>query len=156
MTEAALRPPIRLGLIGGPNAGKTTLFNALTGMRARVGNYPGVTVERREGETRVGGRRVLVFDLPGTYSLHPIGPDETVVTEILSGRLEPAVEPDALLVVADACTLDRSLLLIGQVLRVGKPTCVVITMLDELRARGGEIDLVRLERALGVPVVGVI
>jgi ferrous iron transport protein B len=125
-------------------------------MRARVGNYAGVTVERREGETRAAGRRVVIVDLPGTYSLRPIGPDERVVTDLLSGQLPGEAAPDALAVVADACSLDRSLLLIGQVLRLGKPTCVVLTMLDELRARGGELDLARLERALGVPVVGVV
>ena len=156
MSEAALRPPLRLGLVGGPNCGKTTLFNSLTGLRARVGNYPGVTVERREGELDAEGRRVVVVDLPGTYSLDPLAPDEEVVRDLLAGRVEGVPGPDALVVVADACSLSRSMLLVAQVLRLGMPTCVVLTMVDELRARGGDIDLARLESALGVPVLGVI
>ena len=155
MSEASLGPGLlRLGLIGSPNSGKTTIFNALTGLRAKVGNYPGVTVERREGELEIDGRRVRVIDLPGTYSLTPISPDEAVVGRVIAGELGPA--PDALLLVADACTLDRSLLMIAQVLRRGVPTCLVLTMTDELHARGGLLDLACLERALGVPVRGVV
>jgi ferrous iron transport protein B len=147
-------PPLRLGLLGGPNSGKTTLFNALTGLRARVGNYPGVTVERREGYLTIGQRQIAVLDLPGTYSLDPLSPDEAVVSRVLDGEL--ADPPDALVVVADACTLQRSLLFIAQVLRRNLPTCLVLTMTDELHARGGLLDLPRLERAVGVPVLGVV
>ena len=156
MSELALGPdaPLRFGLLGSPNSGKTTLFNGLTGLRAKVGNYPGVTVERREGRVRLEQRRAVVIDLPGTYSLEPLSPDEAVVSRVLSGDL--AERPDALVVVADACTLDRSLLLLAQVLRVGLPTCLVLTMTDELHARGGHIDLAHLERALGIPVLGVV
>ena len=151
--------PLRLGLIGSPNAGKTTVFNALTGLRARVGNYPGVTVERREGPvtpSEAGSRAIIAIDLPGTYSLDPISPDEAVVTRVLEGDIAEVPVPDALVVVADACSLERSLLLVGDVLRRDIPTCLVVTMVDELRARGGELDLERLEAALGVPVVGVV
>jgi ferrous iron transport protein B len=98
--------PLRFGLLGGPNAGKTTLFNALTGLRARVGNYPGVTVERREGRLVIDDRPVVVIDLPGTYSLDPLSPDEAVVTRVLAGEFSSP--PDALIVVADACSLERS------------------------------------------------
>jgi ferrous iron transport protein B len=151
VSELALAAgPLRLGLVGSPNSGKTTLFNALTGLRAKVGNYPGVTVERREGELLVDGRRLVVIDLPGTYSLAPISPDEAVVGRVIAGQLGPA--PDALLVVADACTLERSLLLVAQVLRRGLPTALALTMTDELRARGGSLDVARFERALGIPV----
>jgi ferrous iron transport protein B len=147
-------PPLRLGLLGGPNSGKTTLFNALTGLRARVGNYPGVTVERREGHLTIGQRQIAILDLPGTYSLDPLSPDEAVVSRVLDGEL--ADPPDALVVVADACTLQRSLLFIAQVLRRNLPTCLVLTMTDELHARGGLLDLPRFERAVGVPVLGVV
>ena len=141
-TATVLAPPtLRLGLIGSPNAGKTTLFNALTGLRAKVGNYSGVTVERREGEVELEGRRTIVIDLPGTYSLEPISEDERVVTRVLGGEFAEAPAPDALVIVADACSLSRSLLLIAQVLRRQQPSCLVLTMVDELKARGGELDL---------------
>jgi ferrous iron transport protein B len=154
VSEAAVEGRLRLGLLGSPNSGKTTLFNALTGLRGKVGNYPGVTVERREGAARLAGRAATVVDLPGTYSLDPLSPDEAVVGQVLDGEI--AEPPDALVVVADACTLDRSLLFLGQVLRRQAPTCLVLTMTDELRARGGAIDLTRLEQALGIPVLGVV
>ena len=137
MTNAGVFP-LRLGLIGSPNSGKTTLFNALTGLRARVGNYPGVTVERREGTVSLGARNAVVVDLPGIYSLDPLSPDEEVVGRVLAGELAP--RPDALILVADACSLERSLLVVAQALRRGLPTCLVLTMTDELRARGGELE----------------
>src|SRR5262245_48774365 len=145
---------IRLGLIGAPNSGKTTLFNALTGLRAKVANYPGVTVERREAQISPGTRAAVVIDLPGTYSLEPLSPDEAVVLRVLDGDLTAA--PDALIVVADACSLERSLPFVAQVILRGRPTCLVLTMIDELAARGGTVDIARLERALGIPVLGVI
>ncbi len=153
---AASDTALRLGLVGSPNAGKTTLFNALTGLRAKVGNYPGVTVERREGEIDLAGRRAVVIDLPGTYSLKPISADEAVVERALRGEIDGLPAPDALVVVADACSLERSLLLVGQVLRLEKPTCLVVTMVDELKSRGGELDVARLSQALGIPVIPVI
>jgi ferrous iron transport protein B len=148
--------PIRLGLVGSPNSGKTTIFNALTGLRARVGNYPGVTVERREGDATIGASVLRVIDLPGTYSLDPISPDEAVVRQVLRGEIADVPVPDGLIVTADACTLERSLLLVAQVLETGLPTCLVLTMTDELHARGGELDQARLSDALGIPVIGVI
>ncbi|MBY0400943.1 ferrous iron transporter B, partial [Myxococcota bacterium] len=143
-------------LLGSPNAGKTTIFNALTGLRARVGNYPGVTVERREGPLDLGGVSARLIDLPGTYGLTPISADEAVVSDVLAGRVAGVDQPDALILVADACSLPRSLPFLGGALRLGRPACVVLTMLDELAARGGKLDLARLESALGVPVVGVV
>ena len=96
----------------------------------------------------------MVIDLPGTYSLEPVSLDEKVVIQVLDGELSDP--PEALAVIADACTLERSLLMIAQVLRRGIPSCLVLTMIDELRARGGELDLPRLERALGIPVIAVV
>jgi ferrous iron transport protein B len=151
---AAATAPLRLGLVGSPNCGKTTLFNALTGLRAKVANYPGVTVELREGSAIFDGRQTVVIDLPGTYSLTPVSPDEEVVTQVLDGELSDP--PEALAVIADACTLERSLLMLAQVLRRNIPTCLVLTMTDEFQARGGELDVPRLERALGIPVLGVV
>ena len=143
-------------LLGSPNAGKTTLFNALTGLRARVGNYPGVTVERREGRLDLAGQPALLIDLPGTYGLSPISADEAIVENVLAGRVAGVARPDALVLVADACSLPRTLPFLGEALRLGRPACVVLTMQDELAARGGRIDLPRLEAALGVPVLGVV
>jgi len=154
MSEATFPTSLRLGLIGSPNSGKTTLFNALTGMRAKVGNYPGVTVERREGHILLDRRDTIVIDLPGTYSLNAISPDEEVVSRVIDGTIDAA--PNALAVIADACTLERSLLVLAQVLRRDTPTCLVLTMTDELHARGGVLDIQRLERALGIPVIGVV
>ena len=160
MTSAAVPPAssdsLIFGLLGSPNAGKTTLFNALTGLRARVGNYPGVTVERREAELVLGGSRALLVDLPGTYGLTPISEDEAVVNDVLAGSAEGIERPDALIVVVDACSLPRSLPFIGEVIRLERPMCVVLSMLDELAARGGSLDIARLEASLGVPVRGVV
>ena len=144
------------GLLGSPNAGKTTLFNALTGLRARVGNYPGVTVERREAELVLGDSHAILIDLPGTYGLTPISADEAVVRDVLAGITEGVAKPDALIMVVDACSLPRTLPFIGEAIRLERPMCVVLTMLDELAARGGSLDIGRLEDALGVPVVGVV
>ncbi len=155
MSESAAAP-ITLGLVGSPNSGKTTLFNALTGLRAKVGNYPGVTVERREGDIAVDGRHARILDLPGTYSLHPMSADEAVVVEVIDGQVPGVPVPDGLVMVADACSLERSLLFIADVLRHHRPSCLALTMVDELTARGGEIDVERLEAALGVPVVPVV
>jgi len=158
MTSAAIpqNPSLIFGLLGSPNAGKTTLFNALTGMRARVGNYPGVTVERREAELVLGDSRAVLVDLPGTYGLTPISADEAVVRDVLAGTSEGVAKPDALIMVVDACSLSRTLPFIGEAIRLERPMCVVLTMLDELAARGGNLDIERLANSLGVPVVGVV
>ncbi|MFG3604302.1 ferrous iron transporter B [Micromonospora chersina] len=146
----------RLALAGSPNAGKTSIFNALTGLHAKTGNYPGVTVSRFVGTIQAGDRRYLIEDLPGTYSLDPISPDEQIMVDVLDGRLDGEAPPDALLVVVDATTLRRSLRFVAQVLRRGLPTCLVVTFSDELTVRQGQLDLSALQQALGVPVVRVL
>ncbi|MFF5175615.1 ferrous iron transporter B [Micromonospora sp. NPDC000089] len=146
----------RLALAGSPNAGKTSIFNALTGLHAKTGNYPGVTVSRFVGTMQAGDRRYLIEDLPGTYSLDPISPDEQIMVDVLDGRLDGEAPPDALLVVVDATTLRRSLRFVAQVLRRGLPTCLVVTFTDEMTVRQGQLDLAALQQALGVPVVRVL
>ncbi|MCB0985215.1 MAG: ferrous iron transporter B, partial [Ilumatobacter sp.] len=147
---------LHVAFVGSPNAGKTTLFNALTGLRAKTANYPGVTVSRREGRVDLGGRPVTLVDLPGTYGLDAISPDEQIVADALRGEIPGVDRPDAIAVVADAATLERSLLFMADVLRLGLPTSLIVTMTDELAVRGGSLDLELLAAAIGVPVVGVI
>ncbi|MFF9061300.1 ferrous iron transporter B [Streptomyces sp. NPDC014882] len=146
----------RIALVGAPNSGKTSVFNGLTGLRAKTGNYPGVTVSRFVGTCRTGPHRQVIEDLPGTYGLEPISPDERITVDVLDGRLEGAERPDALLVVADATTLRRSLGFVAQVLARGLPACVVVTFTDELARRQGSLDTDAFARALGVPVLPVI
>ena len=153
VTVAGIR---RVALVGSPNAGKTSVFNHLTGLRAKTGNYPGVTVGRSVGTTSVDGVAIAVEDLPGTYSLDPISPDEQVVTDLLTGKYPDIDRPDAVVLVADSTTLRRSIMLIGQVLRLDLPCLLTLTMGDELTSRGGRIDVEALSTALGVPVVAVV
>lgn len=151
-TVAAAPGTRRVALVGSPNSGKTTLFNALTGLRAKTGNYPGVTVGRYEGVARTPTGHVVVEDLPGTYSLDPISPDEVVVLETLDPAHADIETPQALLVLLDSTTLRRSLALLAQVLHQGLPSRLVLTFGDELTARGGSLDLPALVRALGIAV----
>jgi ferrous iron transport protein B len=150
---SAESPTLTIGLIGNPNTGKSTLFNALVGMQARVGNYPGVTVEKKIGRLRVGDTSVRVVDLPGTYSLSPRSIDEMVSVEVLLGR-QPEVGPlDAVVCIADASNLERNLFLVSQVLDLGLPTLLVLNMGDVARQRGTEINTALLAARLGIPVV---
>ena len=153
VTVAGVR---RVALVGSPNAGKTSVFNHLTGLRAKTGNYPGVTVGRSVGNTKVDGVTVAVEDLPGTYSLDPISPDEQVVTDLLAGEYPHIDRPDAVVLVADTTTLRRSIMLVGQVLRLDLPCLLALTMGDELTSRGGRIDVEALSTALGIPVTAVV
>ena len=147
-----------IALLGSPNCGKTTLFNALTGLRQKIANYPGVTVDVAAGELSLkrGEEHLMLLDLPGTYALTPLSPDEQVTHNALHGRLSDHGRPDGLMIVADATTLERSLPLIGEALRLGLPSIVVLTMIDELKARGGALKLGVLQRELGVQVIGVV
>ncbi len=148
----------RFAVVGSPNSGKTTLFNAMTGLHAKTGNYPGVTVARFEGRVRLGEQTVVLEDLPGTYSLDPISPDEQIVVDVLdTEHHNTRVDvPDALLVMLNATTLRRSLGLLAQLLQTGLPICVVLTFTDDLARRRGSLDVTALSRAIGVPVVPVV
>lgn len=142
-------------LTGNPNCGKTTLFNALTGLRARVGNYAGVTVERKEGALTGADARfpVTILDLPGTYSLSPQSPDEQIARDILFQRVADVPAPDLVVVVADASNLQRNLYFATQVIELGHPTLLALNMVDVARERGHDIDTEALSKALGVPVI---
>ena len=144
---------LHVALIGNPNTGKSTLFNALTGMRQRVGNYSGVTVERVEGRYRDGDTAVTVIDLPGTYSLSASSPDEEIALAVLTGHAEGIDRPDVAVVVADAANLERNLFLASQVLELGLPAVVALNQVDAAEAAGIRIDAVELTLELGAPVV---
>src|SRR4051812_45498556 len=147
-----------VALTGNPNSGKTTLFNALTGLRAKVGNYAGVTVERKEGRLlgAAKGNPVTVIDLPGTYSLSPQSLDEQISRDVLFHRLPDVPAPDAVVVVVDASNLQRNLYYATQVIELGYPTILALNMIDVAQNNGHEIDAAQLSRKLGVPVVPVV
>src|SRR4051795_11145805 len=142
-------------LTGNPNCGKTTLFNALTGLRAKVGNYAGVTVERKEGRLLGTSKEnpVTIIDLPGTYSLSPQSLDEQISRDVLFNRLQEVPAPDAVVVVVDASNLQRNLYYATQVIELGYPTIVALNMMDVARNNGHEIDPELLSQELGVPVL---
>ncbi|MCA0302487.1 MAG: ferrous iron transport protein B [Proteobacteria bacterium] len=143
-----------VALVGNPNCGKTALFNALTGSRQKVANYPGVTVEKKVGPlTTPSGRTVRVVDLPGTYSLRARSPDEAITRDIVLGRLSGEPVPDLIVCVGDASNLRLALRLVLELKHVGRPVMLSLNMMDIARKRGIEIDTERLSRELGVPVV---
>ncbi len=156
MNDAGPLPEFTLALAGNPNAGKTTIFNALTGLHQKVGNYPGVTVDRRSGRYIHGHSTVEVVDLPGTYSLVATSPDEQVVAESLRGGLGGLYPPDVLVAVVDASNLARNMYLVSQLLDLGRPLVVALNMTDVAERRGQPVDAANLARALGCPVVPMI
>ena len=157
--EVAPPPPtgtVRMrtvALIGPPNCGKSTLFNRLTGLRQKVANYPGVTVEHHSGRMKSIGRNDLtLIDLPGIYSLATYSEDARVAVEVLTGKMRGVPKPDCVLLVLDATHLNRQLMLAAPVFSIGLPTLVLLNMSDQLDARGGKIDTLALARELGHPV----
>ena len=154
-SSLATRRQYRVAVIGNPNTGKTTLFNALTGLSQHTGNYPGVTVESALGEFHQANDRFLAIDLPGTYSLAARAPDEMVAVSVLLGRGRDVAAPDVILCVVDATNLDRNLYLATQVVDVGRPVVVALTMTDLARKQGLQLNIPALEQRLGVPVVPV-
>ncbi|MDF2924120.1 MAG: ferrous iron transport protein [Paenibacillaceae bacterium] len=141
----------RFALAGNPNSGKTTLFNNLTGSNAHVGNWPGVTVERKEGKCRKVKENVTIIDLPGVYSLSPYSQEEIIARDFLSKE-----KPDVIINIVDATNIERNLYLTTQLLELGIPTIIALNMMDEVKLRGDVIDAKSLEKQFGVPVVPIV
>src|SRR6476469_3875013 len=151
--RSAVDRPIIVAIVGPPNSGKSTLFNRLTGLRQKVANFPGVTVEHRMGKAKLKDRHeVFLVDLPGVYSLHPRSEDEQVAHDILKGLRPGFARPDAVILILDATNLRRHLLLAAPVLSLGLPTLILLNMADDLAVRGGEVDVAALAQDLGAPV----
>jgi len=143
-----------VAIVGPPNSGKSTLFNQLTGLRQKVANYPGITVEQHVGRMRLAhNREVDLVDLPGVYSLDPRSEDERVTFDVLTGRMPGMRQPNAVILILDSTNLGRHLVLAAPVLSLGLPTLVVLNMADSLRDRGGKVDPAKLAKQLGAPVV---
>jgi ferrous iron transport protein B len=138
-----------IAVVGNPNSGKSTVFNRLTGMRQRTANYPGVTVERKTGRILIDDASLELIDLPGTYSLSPSSMDERIAVSVLFGRVEGIASPDAILAVVDATRLYQGLFLLQQLIELGRPVAVAITMTDAAQQEGLEIDIERLSALLG-------
>jgi ferrous iron transport protein B len=149
----ALQRNIRIALIGNPNTGKSTIFNNLTGLRQKTGNYPGVTVTRKGGTIKLGDSTAELIDLPGTYSLSAHSPDERVVIDVLNGRFEEIGKPDIILFVADASNLRRNLFLASQVATLNIPMVMILNQWDSVASAGQQIDLNLLKGRLMVPVI---
>ncbi len=141
-----------VALIGPPNSGKSTLFNRLTRLRQKVGNYPGVTVEQRVGLLAGGGHEIRIVDLPGVYSLTPYSDDERVAVDVLTGKMDGMPRPDAVLLVLDVTHLSRHLVLAAPVIALGLPTLVLLNMADVFAKGGGSLDVLKLAKELGAPV----
>lgn len=146
--------PRKIALVGNPNAGKSALFNALTGARQKIANYPGVTVERKSGRLVLpSGEPVEMTDLPGSYSLDPTSPDEAVTAKVIRGEFVGESAPDVLVVVLDASNLEQHLVFAQEIIALGKPTVVALNMVDLAERDGLVIDPMALEQALGIKVV---
>ncbi len=140
--------PVTIALAGNPNSGKTTVFNALTGSRQHVGNWPGVTVEKKQGFCLFDGRRINVMDLPGTYSLTAYSLDEVVARDYVISGL-----PDVVVDVVDASNLERNLYLTVQMMEMQTPLVIALNMMDVAKSRGYDIDVSKLAELTGAPVV---
>ena len=155
MTTAQVAETVRqVAIAGNPNCGKTTIFNHLTGLRQKVGNYPGVTVERKVGRFHGShGEPMELLDLPGSYSLQVRSPDEAVSRDVLLGRRADTPRPDVVVAVVDASNLERNLYLVAQLLDLQLPLVLALNMVDVAEANGIIIDLPALKEELGVPVI---
>src|SRR6188474_376013 len=146
---------LTIALAGNPNAGKTTLFNSLTGLNQKVANYPGVTVERKEGIWDLGDRSATLIDLPGLYSLDATSLDEQIARDVITGKVESVPRPDVIVSVVDATNLERNLYLATQLFEFGIPVVVALTMIDVFEKQKHEIDVEMLATLLKTPVVPV-
>ena len=155
MSTAADKKVITVALIGNPNTGKSTLFSALAGIHQHIANYPGATVEKKTGTMTFAGVNYELVDLPGLYSLAPRSRDEMVAVDLLLERHRDYPPVDAIICIVDAANLARNLYLVSQVLELGLPAVLAVNMLDVVKARCIDLDLPRLERQLGIPVVGI-
>jgi len=155
VSPASSTRPLSIVLIGNPNTGKTTLFNALTGLRHRVGNYPGVTVETKTARARFGSRSIDVTDVPGTYSLSPRSPDEMLAVDLLLGNRPEVPKPDAVVCIVDASNIERNLYLTTQILELGTPVVLALNMTDVAESQDIQVDADSLSQSLGIPVVRV-
>ncbi len=153
MSTPTDRATITVVLLGNPNTGKSTLFSALVGAAQRIGNYPGVTVEKKVGHTKYEGQLLTVIDLPGTYSLAPRSLDEIVTVDVLLGRCDDVASPDVIVCIVDASNLERNLYLVSQALELGRPLVIALNKMDVMEERGIHVDVARLRERLGVPVV---
>ena len=150
-----LSKSINIALVGNPNSGKSSLFNSLTGLKQKVGNFPGVTVDKKTGHCRIGAELdATLIDLPGTYSLYPKRGDEWVAYKVLLNQ-DTDIKPDLVMLVADASNLKRNLLFCSQIIDLHIPVVVALTMMDLAKHKGTQIDIPGLERELGVPIVPV-
>src|SRR5690606_21270105 len=141
-----------VALIGNPNVGKTTIFNRLTGLRQKVGNYPGVTVDKRRGPMQIQGSQISIIDLPGTYSIYPNTEDEVIVHRVLNG-LDTENKPDFVLAIVDMSNMERGLFLVSQVMDLGLPMAIVLNMEDTAEKQGIVVKTHQLYKALGVPII---
>ena len=139
---------LRFALAGNPNCGKTTLFNGLTGSTAHVGNWPGVTVDKKDGVYKKLQEQISIIDLPGIYSLSPYTPEEVVARNYVLDE-----KPNCIINIVDATNLERNLYLTTQLLEIDTPIVVALNMMDEVKKQGDEIDVFALEESLGVPVI---
>lgn len=142
---------LTIALAGNPNSGKTTLFNALTGARQYVGNWPGVTVEKKEGRIKQDGKDIVIVDLPGTYSLSPYSMEEIIAKDFVVNE-----KPDVVVNIVDASNIERNLFLSIQLLELGRPTVIALNMMDVAKSRGYEIDIAKLSKELSVPVIPIV
>lgn len=145
---------LHIALVGNPNSGKSSLFNSLTGLSQKVGNFPGVTVDKKTGSTKIGHLNANIIDLPGSYSLYPRRLDEQVSYKVLLNQ-DKDIKADVIVAVADASTLKRNLLFCSQIIDLKRPVVIALTMLDIAAKKGIHIDTAELEREMGVPVIAV-